>query len=161
AVRLIGRHQAPQRMAQIRQHAALVDGLHALQALYVQNLSPERQPRRAGALIELLRSEVGVNYRLHTPARRAGTPQPLSHALPDAARQSAESSLEQTVLVVEVVRDQSGGNTGALRDLRQGAADVPDVGQAVDRHLDELLPARFLGHLARSCAIRRIVAARA
>ena len=56
---------------------------------------------------------------------------------------------EQTVLVAEVVRDQPGGDAGPLRDLCQSAADVADFGQAVDRDFDELLAARFLGHLAR------------
>ena len=159
AARLIARQQPPQRVPQIRQHAALVYRLHALQAFHVQDLSPESEPCRPGALIEFLRREVGVDHRLHAAARRAGEPDPLPHALPDAPRQCAEGGFEQAILVVEVMRDQSRRDAGPLRDLRQRAADVPDLGQAVDRDLDELLPARFF--VACSRAVRRIAPARA
>ena len=128
----------------------------------MQDLTPECEPRRAGALIEFLRREIGVDHRLHAPARRVGAPEPLAHALADAARQRTESGFEQTVLVTEVVRNQSGGDTGPLRDLRQRAAHVSDLRQAIDRDLDELLAACLLRQLASRRAIRaRIVPARA
>ena len=147
-------------MPQIRQHAALVHDLHALQTLHVQHLSPEGEPRRPGALIEFLRREVGIDHRLHAAARRTGEPGPLPHALADAPRQCAESGFEQTVLVIEVVRDQSGGDAGPLRDLHQRAADVAELGQAIDRDLDELLPACLFGLVARPRAVGPIVPAR-
>ena len=138
AARLLARDHPAQIAAQVRQHATLVSGLHPLQAAHVQHLAPEREPRGAGALVEFLRREIGVDDRLHPCARSACLGEPRAHTHRERARQRPKGRFQQSVLVAEVMRDQSGRDPGTPRDLREGRADVADFGETVDRDLDEL-----------------------
>src|SRR5437870_2555701 len=67
----------------------------------------------------------------------------------ERARHRPKSRFQQSVLVAEVMRDQSGRDPGTPRDLREGRADVADFGETVDRDLDELDPPGLLSLVVR------------
>ena len=58
------RQQLAKGVAQIGQHAFLIDELHPAQAIVVQHLPPEGEPGRAGPLVELARIKIGVDHCL-------------------------------------------------------------------------------------------------
>jgi hypothetical protein len=70
--------------------------------------------------------------------RRSASCQMDEHAIAQPRDERAESSLQQAVLVAEIVGDQPGRDIGSAGDLRQRRADEADLRQAVDRDLDEL-----------------------
>ena len=109
----------------------------------MQHLAPESEPRAAGALVEFLRRQVGVDDRLDAAARRVRERESRPHALPHASGQGTEARRQQAVLVAKVMRDQPGRNIGATGNLRQRAADVADLRQTVDGDFDQLSPAAF------------------
>ena len=113
----------------------------------MQHLAPECQPCGSGTLVEFLGRQIDVDDRLHSAARRARQRQPRPHPRRERARQCAKGGLEQSVLVVEVVRHESRRDPGAPRDLRESRADVADFGETVDRDLDQLHPPRFLAFI--------------
>ena len=65
------------------------------------------------------------------------------HALRHASRQGAKGCGQQAILVAKIMRHQPWRDVGTIGDLRQGAADVTDFGQTVDRDLDQLPPPAF------------------
>jgi hypothetical protein len=91
-------------------------------------------------------------------ARRAYELEPLPHPLGDAPRQRSEGGFEQALLVAEIMRHQPRGDIGALRDLRQRAADVSHLRQTVDRDFDKLPPTHLFGLVTHTGAFLRIVA---
>jgi hypothetical protein len=121
----------------------------------MQHLSPECEPRGAGALVELLRGEVGVDDGLHAPARAVGEREAGAHAGREGARQRTKRPRQQAVLVAEVVRHEPRGDARAPRDLRQGGADVADFGETVDGDLDELRPADLFAFVPHGGAVAR------
>ena len=61
----------------------------------MQHLTPEGEPGGAGALVEFLRREIGVDDRLHAAARRVGQRQTRAHAHGErraSVRKAASSS---------------------------------------------------------------------
>ena len=55
-----------------------------------------------------------------------------------AQGKAPERGFEQPVLVTKVVRDEPRRHAGATRDVRERAADIANLGQAVDRDFDQL-----------------------
>ena len=133
-------------VAQIGEHASLVGPLDPHQARLMRHLAPESEPSAAGALVELLGPEIGVDDRLHPAARCRRELEALVDLIGYAPGQGPEGRLQQSVLVPEIVRDQPGGDAGSLGDLSERAADIADLRQAVDRDRDQL-PAALLFRL--------------
>ena len=136
--RFLGRHQRAERMAQVGQHAALIDVLDAEQARLVPDVSPKGQPDLAGRAVELFGREVRVDHCLQTLARPLRLRETQAQPCAEPRQQQAERRLEQPLLVAEIMRHQSRRHARAPRDLDQRRADEPHFGQAVDRHFDEL-----------------------
>src|SRR5581483_196971 len=99
-------------MPQVRQHAALVDILHTFQTMYMQHLAPVSEPCASGALSEFLRTEVGIDDGLDTPARGVSASHAGAHTVRQAPTERTERRLEQAVLVVEVMRHQTRRDLG-------------------------------------------------
>ena len=156
AARFLGWHQLSQSMAQIGQHAPLIDCLNTLQAAHVQHLTPEREPCGPHALVKFFRGEVRIDHRLDAATRGARKIEPRTHSLTEAASQRPESGFEQTVLVAEVMRDQPRRDVGAAGDLRKSAADVSDFGETIDRDFNELPPPNLFQLVARHRAARGV-----
>ena len=104
----------------------------------MQHLSPEGEPRGAGALVELLRGEVGVDDRLHAPARLCASARRARTRAASERASVRNAARQQAVLVAEVVRHQPRRDARAAGDLRQRGADEADFGETVDGDLDEL-----------------------
>jgi hypothetical protein len=118
----------------------------------LQQLAPEREPGIARALVEFLRRQVRVDDRLDAPARRVCQSQVRAYPVVDPPAERAERRLEESVLVAEIVGDEARRDAGAPRDLRERGADEAELGEAVDRNLDQLPAAIFLGGFARPVA---------
>jgi hypothetical protein len=154
-------------VAQVRQHAALVDVLHALEAGGVDHLPPERQPHAAGAPVELLGGQVHVDDGLDALPRKAGGAQARGGGPSQPRRHGAQRRLQQPVLVAEIMGEEAGGNAGPLGDVAQGAGGEPHIGDGLDGRLDQLPAADVLrvpmidcnvGHRPCSCPAGAIVA---
>src|SRR5579862_3509500 len=146
---LLDRYHPPQVVAQIREHAALISTLYALQTLDMRHLSPEGQPSGGRAPVELLGTKVAVDDGLHPEIGRACQREPRAHPRCQRSRERAKGGLEQAVLVIEVVRYESGGDARAAGDLRKSGADVADFGETVDRDVDELYTPGLLSVISR------------
>ena len=82
--------------------------------------------------------QAAVDHRLHPLARRLGIQHAHADGLGMTEGQSAEGGFQQTVLVLEVMRDEPGGNARAPGDPGQCRACKTGFGEAVDGHLDQL-----------------------
>ncbi|PAV66920.1 hypothetical protein WR25_22140 [Diploscapter pachys] len=125
-------------MAQVGQHATLIDVLDAEQARLVPDVSPKGQPDLAGRAVEFLGRQVRVDHCLQTFARPLRLRETQAQPCAEARQQQAERRLQQPFLVAEIMRHQSRRHARAPRDLDQRRADEPHFGQAVDRHFDKL-----------------------
>ena len=121
-LRLLGRDEFLERAFEVGQRAPLVDRLHPPQARHLQHLAPEREPRGAGAPVEFLRGEIGIDDGLDPRARGGDIAQARAHLIAHAPRERAEGGVQQTVLVAEIMGHQSGRHSGPAGNLRQRRA---------------------------------------
>ncbi len=140
---LAGRDEAAQIVAQIGDHAGLIDPLHPPQPLGMQHLPPEGEPDAGGALVELLRRQIGVDQRLHAGTGTGRRAQPRGGGAVEPQRQESQRGFEQPVLVAEIMRHEAGRDAGAAGDLRQRRGVEADLGEGIDGGVDELAAAHL------------------
>src|ERR1700733_13599060 len=127
----------------------------ALQALRVQHLAPECEPGRSRALVEFLRSEIGIDHGLYAATRGGCEREARLHAQAQTPRQGAQGGKQQSILVAEIVRDQAWRHPGATGNLGQCAAYIAELGEAVDGHFDQLVAPRVLQLVPGQSRLRR------